>query len=371
MRILHLGKYYPPHKGGIEKTTLDIVEGLNDLSVECNVLVLADLNENFDYTQKNYKVYTSTTQLKAFSGALSIQYLKLFNRIAKEYDIIHVHFPNPIASLALLITRPKAKIIIHWHSDIVNKPLLYFFYKPLERKVLKMAANIIGTTQNYIENSAPLKDFQGKCRVLPSCCEPVPLKKGIDLNERYKTFEKRFIIFSLGRLVPYKGFEYLIESAKYLHESCLILIGGDGPLRENLKKKIRDENVSNKVSLLGPLSENELVDLYNLCHVFCLPSVHKSEAFGLVQCEAFSIGKPVISTSIEGSGVSWVNQHDQTGKIVPPKSAIHLARAIEELRLNPDLYSKLSVQAKNRYQNLFRKELMINKVIEYYKNIIV
>jgi len=371
MRILHIGKYYPPHNGGIEKTTQDIVEGLNQLGIKCDVLALSDDKEVEDYSDKSYNVFITATNLKAYSGAVSLNYIKKFKSIANDYDIIHVHFPNPIACLAILSSNTKAKIVIHWHSDIMNKPLLYFFYKPLEKKALKKATRIIVTSANYLKFSNVLKCYKDKCLILPSCCEPVPSKDNLFLRQKYGLSNELKIIFSLGRLVTYKGFEYLIESGKYLNGKYRIYIGGDGPLMDDLQMKIRKLKLEDQVILLGKLTDEEVSDYYNLCDIFCLPSIKKSEAFGLVQCEAFSIGKPVISTSIVGSGVSWVNQNNVTGKVVSPMDAQAIANAIIEICSDNTLYEHLSKNAIERYRAFFKKEFMIDQLVKYYKDILI
>jgi len=369
MKILHLGKYYPPHKGGIEKTTQDIVEGLNSNGINCDVIALSDKANRLINDGKQYKIYFENSNLKAFSGSFSFDYVRRLKKIANEYDIIHVHFPNPIAGLALLYAKPNAKIVIHWHSDIINKPILYFFYAPLEKRVLKIASEILVTSPNYLEKSKPLKRYNNKCKLLPSCCDPVQKRDGLKLRFEKEINKSTTTIFSLGRLVPYKGFGYLIESAKYLDDNYKIYIGGDGPLYKKLESQIRKNKLQKKVILLGRLTDNEVTDYYNLCDIFCLPSIEKSEAFGLVQCEAFSVGKPVVSTMIEGSGVSWVNQDNITGKTVLPKSGKAIADAIKEIGQNPDLKMRMSQNAIKRYQESFRKEIMIDQIIKYYKNL--
>ena len=101
------------------------------------------------------------------------------------------------------------------------------------------------------------------------------------------------LIFSVGRLVGYKGHKYLIDSAKYLPEDYVILIGGNGPLFNTMQQQIEEENLNDKVVLLGRLSDEELADYYGACDLFCLSSIWKTEAFGMVQIEAMSCGTTI------------------------------------------------------------------------------
>ena len=99
------------------------------------------------------------------------------------------------------------------------------------------------------------------------------------------------IVFSLGRLVAYKGYEYLIEAARFLDDDYVLLIGGTGPLKAELDEKIKMLGLEGKVVLLGRVSDEDLPAYYGACELFCLSSVQKTEAFGIVQIEAMSCGK--------------------------------------------------------------------------------
>lgn len=114
----------------------------------------------------------------------------------------------------------------------------------------------------------------------------------------------------MGRLVAYKGFEYLIKAARQLGNDCVVLIGGKGVLQESLQALIEEQGVADKVKLIGFVSNEELPGYFGACDLFCLSSIWKTEAFAIVQVEAMSCGKPVVATKISGSGVSWVNSKE-------------------------------------------------------------
>jgi len=121
---------------------------------------------------------------------------------------------------------------------------------------------------------------------------------------------------------------------------------------------------------LGKVREENLGSYYQACDIFCLPSIYKSEAFGLVQVEAMYFSKPIVSTDIEGSGVSWVNQNDVTGLVVPPKNVIALAKAVNKIIKNPELKKKFGENAKRRFEEEFRIEIVAEKILKLYKEII-
>jgi rhamnosyl/mannosyltransferase len=189
------------------------------------------------------------------------------------------------------------------------------------------------------------------------------------VNDIKKAYKNKKIIFSIGRLEYYKGFEYLIESAKYLDDSYVILIGGKGSLDMELNKLILNKKLESKVVMLGEINYKNLGNYFEASDIFCLPSIAKSEAFGIVQIEAMSFGKPIISTQIEGSGVDWVNKNMESGVTVPIKNSEKIAEAIKDIMLTKERYNKFSKKSKERFLTNFTHSIMINKTINLYDSL--
>ena len=288
-----------------------------------------------------------------------------FRRICCNYDIVHVHHPDPMAAVTLWLSGYKGKVVLHWHSDILKQRILLKLYRPLQDWLLRRADLIIGTSPVYLKESPFLKHVQDKTICLPiGVSAIVPDEAAVEkLGQRYGG---KKIVFSLGRLVPYKGFTHLIDAARYLSNDYVVLIGGTGTLRKKLEKKIRRLGLENKVMLLGRIPKNELPAYFGASKVFCLPSVQKTEAFGIVQIEAMSCGKPVVATRIPHSGVAWVNQHGVSGLNVTPGNARELAQAIQHIADDDAVYEQYAVSAKNRYHDLFTKERMIDNSLRIY-----
>jgi glycosyltransferase involved in cell wall biosynthesis len=307
--------------------------------------------------------------LKLNSAPLSYDYIKTFRKIAGHYDIIHVHSPNPLAEILTLIT--DKKVIIHWHSDIVRQRISYFFYRPIQQKVLKKADKIIATSLQYLETSKQIKNFKDKVMVIPLGLNPKRLKiNEQDLREFDKIKEKinnKKVVLAVGRLAEYKGFEYLVEAGQFLKDDTVVLIAGRGPLYEALKNKIEKLNLKDKILLLGRVN-NVSVYMKN-CDLFCLPSVSRNEAFGLVLVEALYFGKPIVTTSVEGSGMNYVNKHNETGLVVPPKNSKALAEAVNTILSNEKLYETFSKNALERFKE-FEIDSIADKIIEVYEMVL-
>jgi len=151
-------------------------------------------------------------------------------------------------------------------------------------------------------------------------------------------------------------------------DGCL-LIGGEGELRDKFKKIIINSGLEKKVFLLGKIQEKDLGSYYQTCDIFCLPSVEKSEAFGLVLLEAMHFGKPLVSTDIKGSGVSWVNQNNITGLVVEPKDPTVLAGAINKIIENPNLKIKFGENGKRRFKKEFEIKTVADKIFKLYNEV--
>ncbi|SDL80753.1 rhamnosyl/mannosyltransferase [Salinimicrobium catena] len=371
MKILHIGKFYPPFLGGIETVNYDLVEGLHKQNIKTDVLVVNHRKEKFSSDSSKTYLFRAQKNITISSQPISISYLKKIFQCADNYDIVHLHLPNPLATLPfILISKRKFKLVLHWHSDIVKQKVLKFFYKPIQNMVLKKADSIVTTSANYGKESIDLQKFQSKIKNIPIGITPAENKyKSNTLTKIIAGKSNKKIIFALGRLVYYKGFSYLLEAAQQINDEAIIIIGGTGPLRQNLQRFIDTHHLQEKVFLVGRISDEELPDYFTQCDIFCFPSTEKSEAFGVSQIEAMAYGKPVVSTNIKGSGVPWVNQNGISGLVVPPKNPIALATAINLLTNNKKLYADLSIGAKNRYEKLFTKEKMVSSFIELYKNL--
>lgn len=366
MKILQLGRYFTPHIGGTENVMFDLSMGASTLGIKCDVLCCSETS-NFSVDKYgDVNVFRTKTLVKFGSIAISLQQINFLRKISRGYDIIHVHHPAPIATIALLIVRPKCKIVVTWHSDIVKQKLLLQFYKHVQNWLIKRANLIVATSPNYIQGSKALMKYPPKTTYV-ALGVPMPKPVSSTFSELKDRYIGKRVVFSLGRLVEYKGYEHLIDAAKYLDDSYIILIGGHGHLKDQLSTQIKSQNLDAKVKLLGRLQDREIPDYYSICDVFCLSSVTKNEAFGLVLAEAMSYAKPIVATRIEGSGVDWVNQDMLTGRNVPVGDPKALATAIDLICKDDALKKQYAVESEKRYRSIFTKDKMIDSYIELYK----
>lgn len=365
LKILQLGKFYPIG-GGVEKVMYDLMRGLSGMGVNCDMLCAACTGGSKTVVLNDHAtLMCCRTWIKLAATMIAPEMIFRLRKIARQYDIIHVHHPDPMACLALFCSGYKGKVILHWHSDILKQRMWLKLYKPFQDWLLRRADLIVGTTPVYLKESPFLQHVQQKTYCLPIGVEPIICHED-GVKALKALYPGKKIIFSLGRLIGYKGFSYLIDAARYLDEDYMILIGGTGPLRSELQQQIDSLNLSGKVKLLGFISDEDLPSYYGACDLFCMSSVQKTEAFGIVQIEAMSCHKPVVATKIPESGVSWVNADGVSGINVEPGNAEALALAIRRILENTD-YEHYCLGAAKRYSEMFTYECMINNCLKIYQ----
>lgn len=368
MKILQLGKFYPV-RGGVEKVMYDLTVGLSSEGIDCDMMCAsADGPHMEKRLNDRAALYVCRTYGKVASTMISTEMVKAFREICGRYDIVHIHAPDPMACLALFMSGYKGKVVLHWHSDILKNRLLMLFYSPLQNWLLRRADVIVGTTPVYVEQSPFLQSFRSKIDWIPIGIEPMVPDPSLTARIRSR-YEGKKIVLSVGRLIPYKGYRYLVEAASFLDDDYVILIAGTGPLGYRLRKQIAGCGLNGKVELLGFVPDNELPSYFGACDVFCFSSIYKTEAFGIAQIEAMSCGKPVVATDIPESGVPWVNSHGVSGLNARPADARSLAAAIASVVEDRKRYDEYSANAKNRYEQFFTKDQMIKKCVNVYEKL--
>ncbi|MEM3374575.1 MAG: glycosyltransferase [Candidatus Woesearchaeota archaeon] len=348
--VLHIGKYYEPYLGGMESFTYSLYKEL-EKKIDLKVISYNTIRKTEILNEKYKKVIKISNLFKFRSQPISISLFFWLKKLLKEVDIVHVHHPNPLVEFYLLPLLKNKKLIVTYHTDIVRQKFLKKLYSPFLYKFLDKSSHIIATSPNYVKSSKILQKYKKKVVVIPlglalDEIRKNKIKDNLDLKKKYGDY-----ILYVGRLVYYKGVEYLIKSARYIKNNILII--GTGPLEKKLKK-IAPKNVI----FLGKVPYLELY--YQNCKLFVLPSSERTEAFGMVILEAMSFGKPIISTEL-GTGTSFININGKTGFVVKPKDEKELAKAINKILCDENLYKKF---CKN---SLYRvKEFDIKKIADSY-----
>ena len=362
IKILEVNKAYFPHTGGIETLVKQYSEELGRYdNIEIRTLVCRDgIGKTCADNITGVRLVRAGSFGTYFSCPVSVSFLKIFRKMSVNADVIHIHVPFPLADLALLLSGYTGKVVVSWHSDVVKQKKLLRLYKPLMKYLLNRADCILVATEGHIDGSEFLAEYRSKCRVLPYGISPenyISIKKIPFLTEKL-TNPENIKVFFTGRLVYYKGVDVLVNAFRKVGNNCELFIAGTGILENQLKEKVRKYGLNDRVHFLGFLPEEQLKQAFSDCDIFVLPSVERSEAFGIVQLEAMIYGKPVINTNLP-SGVPYVSVHGITGITVQPYNSVQIAEAINILRKNKNLRERLGKNAQKRVLEYFNEKNII------------
>lgn len=360
MRILHIGKYYAPQRGGIERHTQDIAEWFVRDGATIGALVHQPPGQwrTTHETLNGVDVYRVGCPIAPLYAPISptfpLQLSRMLNVL--KPDVLHLHLPNPSCFAALANRRARAlPWIVHWHADVSPEVpdwrlrAAYRLYRPFEQAVLRHAHSIIVTSASYLEASTALRAWREKVRVIPLGIAGVTESSAT--APRWP-FSGALRLLAVGRLSHYKGFEVLIAALTRLPDAGMVLIG-HGEEAERLRAAASRHGVQDRISFIPQMDDGALQAAYAAADLFVLPSLDRSEAFGLVLLEAMRAGLPVVASAIRGSGVGHVVEHERTGLLVPPGDAEALAGAIARLQADSGLRHSLGAAGRERWQREF------------------
>jgi glycosyltransferase involved in cell wall biosynthesis len=374
MRVLQLGKYWRK-PGGIETHVKTLCKTLAVAGVNVVNLVSSINHKSDSFQRDGYTVVESPQLGVLFSTSIAPRMLTDARRLhaEKAFDLIHLHFPEPMSHLVSLALPAHIPRVITWHSDIVKQRRVLKLYKPFQTLEINRSKAIVAATRTHFTSSTqiPSNYPDSQKHVIPFGIDFDWLELTPYLADKAKSIRSqargKFVVFALGRQVRYKGFDVLLNALQ--HTVAYLILGGEGPLTSQLKDQAQKLGISDRVVFTGKLSEEDAAACYHACDVFCLPSVTPNEAFGIVQVEAMACGKPVICTKLN-NGVNEINPHMQTGLTVSPSDPIALSKAINQLRDNPTLATSLGRTAQQHARNKFSTENMITQYLALYEKVI-
>jgi glycosyltransferase involved in cell wall biosynthesis len=368
MRVLQVSKFYPPVMGGIESVAWELTEGLNRAGVHTDVLCA---NQHWrtrrERAAAGYEIVRVGSLGMLLSTSMAPAMAWHLARMARDCDVVHLHMPDPMAALALWWARPKARVVVHWHSDVVRQRWAMRLYGPLQDWLLRRADAVVATSEAYATASPPLQAVRDKVVIVPIGVSD--LRPGVDagrVDEIRRRYGGRRIVFALGRMTHYKGFDFLVRAAALLPKDCVVVIGGAGEGFDVHRASVSRLGLAGKVDLLGHVPDPDLVQWFASCDVFCMPSTLRAEAYGVAMVEAMMLGKPVVATDIAGSGLPWVNVHGETGLNVPPCDAEALAQALGRLLGDAEVRLAMGRAARRRFERELDAGRMVRATLAIY-----
>lgn len=380
-KIIHLSKYYPPDRGGIETHVQTLARTQAALGAEVYVICVNAFDQQGNLSSRTHTVeeMDGDVYVIRIGRLLSIarfdvcpELPKTLCKIVKEPNtILHLHTPNPTMLIALTILRSRLTLVITHHSDVIKQKILKYGLRPFEHIVYSKSSQVLTTSFPYIQGSKFLRFYHDKLSYLPLGLDGThysqPSQQALAFSHQLKDKYPGPIWLAVGRLVYYKALHIAIEALSMV-EGTLIIIG-IGSLETELKTLAQKLGVNQRIVWLGRVSEDELVGAYHAATSLWFPSNVRSEGFGLVQVEAMASGCPVINANIPCSGVPWVSRHQQEGLTVPINNPVALAKASQRLLSESGLRQKL-VKASRKRAEYFNHKTMAERSFKFYEQVL-
>ena len=383
LRVLHVGKYFAPYSGGMETylrdlMTAQIKRGWQSVALVHQLKVsLFGVAAAQPVGHGELDVICARVWLRVFFTPISPSFPWLLRKLIREKkpQVLHLHLPNASAFWVLLL--PSARRlpwVVHWHSDVLTSShslglrIFYRVYRLFERAVLRHANAIIVTSPPYLDASRPLRDFHEKCHVVPLGLDPVNLPN-VPSNTAASNPSRPLRVLAVGRLTYYKGFEFLISAAAdcAFVEVHIVGVGERGAMLKALAARLA---VSDRVIFHGHLSAHALAEQFASCDCLCLPSIERTEAFGLVLLEAMYYARATVVSCVRGSGMGWVVKDGVTGLHVAPENKESLSTALRHMYGDRARVRTLGIKGRDRFYRHFHIDESAMGVEKVYYNVL-
>lgn len=296
-----------------------------------------------------------------------------------DADILHGNFPNPYSASMVAFASLWRRIpaVLTWHNDLPPVTRAASVLVNLHDSLVLPGymvgyRRIIATTEVYAQSSPILRKYRHKVVVIPNgvdCARFSPKKNGQKIRERFGIGSSKLVLFvgALTRWHRYKGLDVLIKAFRPVMLQCKdarLLVVGDGELRQFYQKLARRLDFYNEILFVGDVPDEELPQFYAASDVCVLPSLDRSEGFGLTLLEANASGKPVVASNV--GGVASLIRDQVNGLLVPAGDHAKLSQALLRLLLNDRLRESMAENARMSAES-YDWRIVLKKTLEVYE----
>ncbi len=378
MKILMMTNTYAPMVGGIEESIRSFTHEFEKLGHE--VLIVAPECEGAPPDEVGVIRLRAIKNFNNSNFSIALPMSGLLPELMKTFmpDIIHCHHPFWMGDIALrLSSQYHIPLVFTYHTMFEQ----HMHYLPIQnegvkRFIIDLFSGYANLVTQVIVPSESVRDILLERGVkTPMIVAPT----GVDLQRFSKgdgnIIRKRLgipldavVIGYVGRLASEKNLEFLSRSiAEYLKKETKVhfLVGGDGPLKDTVKKIFNDQRVGKRLHLAGMLKDQDLVDAYHAMNIFAFASL--SETQGIVLVEAMAAGVPVVA--IDAPGVREVVKDGYNGRLIFGENQNNFLEAIAWCLKQP--LSEFDRMKKNAQASTkeFAVDLCANQMLKIYEDV--
>lgn len=342
MRIAEIVANFPPYFGGIGNSCLSFSKYLLGFGNEVHVYTSNYPNKPYVYPEQLH-VHRLKYQFKYGNAPLLMGLFKL-----KNFDVMHLHYPFYFGAEIILIVSKLKNIpyAVTYHMDMVGTGFLRHIFslhkRLLLRPILANAAKIYVSSYDYAAHSdlAKYPDLNHKIEEIPFGVDAQifePKRRSTKILKQYNIRPNEKVVLFVGQLDRphyFKGVPILLEAfARLKTKNVRLLIAGGGDLQASYEQIARNLNLGPKVIFAGTVPHDALNEYFSVCTCSVLPSIDRTESFGMVLLEAQAAGKAVIASDFPGVRSVVINGQD--GLLCKPNNPEDLSEKIDQLLSAP------------------------------------
>lgn len=293
-----------------------------------------------------------------------------------DFDVVHTH-----SSKAGALGRFAARVAAR-SAAIVHTPHTFAFnfaeqFSARTRRIFLAVERALGRVTDRLVHVSRSEREEGIALGIVPPERAIVIENGIDATVYEGRDPKRVrrefgidddtpLIGAVGLLNEAKGHAHLIEAVAELRGRgnrvrCLIV--GEGALRADLERKIRDFGLDDAVILAG--YRRDIPDVLAALDVFAMPSLWEGMPYGVL--EAMASSKPVIASDV--NGCRDLVSNGETGLLVPPRDPRALASALEQVLSDRDLAARLAIAGRALVRREYSLDAMIDRYVELFQSL--
>lgn len=356
MKILVALTYYKPYISGLTIYAARIAEAWARAGHDVTVLTSRHLKDlSAEEMLNGVRVVREPALLKISKGMVMPKFWLDAASYVRWADVVNIHLPQlESALLARLGRKYGKKVILTYHCDLqmplgfvnmlANKGVLW-----MNDIAFKNCDAVVTNSQDYADHSEILQKVRDKVRIIqpPVELEPIDVQEAEAFRKERNTDDFEPVIGMACRFAADKGVEILLDALPKVltvfPKAAVFFMGpyqnvlGEEAYYERLKPRIDELIAAGHWKFMGRLPDAQVGAFYRCIDVLCMPSLNRTDSFGLVQIEAMMNGKPVAASDLPGIRVP-VTRHGM-GEVFPVGDGNALADALIRILSEKKSYS--------------------------------
>lgn len=301
---------------------------------------------------------------RIMGNSISITLLSRLNDVKNDFDIIHAHSHLFFSTILCAVIRKKASVplVVTNHGIVSQRVPLYIntiYNRTFAKWIFKSADKIICYTEEE-------KSIIGNWGIDLKKIEVIHNGINTDLFTPKNTKKTNQLLW-VGRFIPGKGVKYLIDAFKIVsdkHPHYKLLMVGNGPLKEDIEKRINRLGLEDKIEIKEFIPNSEIPQIYQNSDIFVLPSLEEGVPRTIL--EAMSCGIPIVCTNL----TQIVNIVNDCGITVPAKNSHLIADAINTIIEHEEISLIFSERAREKVLNGYSWENTVKETVKLYEQLV-